>query len=323
MIAFPRTPVLVPTDYSEASLQAIHVARSIAVADSDVTVIYVAQDYDLTLHPLTWSGGPMPTYQMDRLLAGLRKWSEEHNLGEISLAVRIGDPGMQVCDFAEEAKSKLIVVPSHGRHGVSRLMLGSVAERIIRHCHCSVLVLRRATEPDESGSLQVDWLPRKWVVVPIDFSEASKSAIDTALEVAQNRDRIDIVSVIPASTDIEIYGVGELPDDVRKANTQEYIKRYLAEHGYGALRSHVLIGDPGTKIIQHAVDVDADLIIMPSHGRHGLKRWLLGSTTERVLRHSEKPVLVLRGDSELRTIHTLHSAALEDFPSQAMATDID
>ena len=53
MPVFQRKPVLVPIDYSEASLQAVRVAKSVAGGDSDVTVVHVAQDYDLTLHPLT------------------------------------------------------------------------------------------------------------------------------------------------------------------------------------------------------------------------------------------------------------------------------
>ena len=291
MTVFHRQPVLVPTDYSEASLRAIRVAKSIAGADSDVTVIYVAQDFDLTLHPLTWTSGPMPDYQQDRLLAALRKWSEEHELGNVNLVVRIGDPGMRVCAFAEETKIRLIVVPSHGRHGVSRLLLGSVAERIIRHCHGSVLVLRRTNEPD---SVTGNWFPRKRVIVPVDFSDASQMAIETALDVAEHRDQIDVVSVLPEWNDIPFYSVEAPSDDVRRRNCDEYMKRYLAEHGYGSLPGHILIGDPGTMIVQHASSVAADLIVMPSHGRHSIKRWVLGSTTERVLRHSDKPVLVLR-----------------------------
>jgi len=294
VFVFHRKPVLVPTDYSEDSLCAIRVAKSIAGEDSDVTVIYVAQDFDLTLHPLTWTSGPMPDYQQDRLMAALRKWSEEHDLGNVNLVVKIGDPGMRVCEYSEEMKIRLIVVPSHGRHGISRLLLGSVAERIIRHCHCSVLVLRRTNEPDSVPALTGGWFPRKCVIVPVDFSDASKMAIETALQVAEHRDQIDVVSVLPELEDIPFYSAEAPSDDVRRRNCHEYMKRYLTQHGYGTLRGHVLIGEPGTMIVQHASSAAADLIVMPSHGRHSVKRWVLGSTTERVLRHSDKPVLVLR-----------------------------
>ena len=107
-------------------------------------------------------------------------------------------------------------------------------------------------------------------------------------------DGVDVISVIPSLDEIARYGAADKPDNVRLENCQQHIAQYLVEHGHGPLSAHCLIGDPGTMIINYASDVKADLIVMPSHGRHGLKRLVLGSTTERVLRHTEIPVLVLR-----------------------------
>ena len=294
MPAFERKPILVPIDYSEASLQSVRVARSIAVSDADVSLIYVGQDYDLTLHPLTWTGGPLPNYSEQRLLNGMRKWVRENNLGDVNLVARKGDPGTKVCEVAEETGCKLIVMPSHGRHGVARVMLGSVAERIIRHCHCSVLVLLR-TKQETSSPQNNTWIPRKRVVVPVDYSDASTAAIATALEIAESRDSVDVINVVPRIDDASFYGVDPVPDDFRQENGQQNLVKFLTEHGYGSLHSSALIGDPGATIVRHASEVGADLIVMPSQGLHGLKRLLLGSTTERVLRHSQIPVLVLRG----------------------------
>lgn len=61
----------------------------------------------------------------------------------VQVAVPIGDPGLKITDYAKDVNADLIIVPSHGFHGVKRFLLGSTAERIIRHAHCSVLVLRR------------------------------------------------------------------------------------------------------------------------------------------------------------------------------------
>jgi nucleotide-binding universal stress UspA family protein len=291
---FYQEPVLVPIDYSEASLQAVRVAKSIAGGDSDVTLIYVAQDYDLTLHPLTWTGGPLHNYHEDRLLNGLRTWAKENNLGAVNLAVRSGDPGTQVCQFAEVMGCELIVLPSHGRHGLSRLLMGSVAERILRHCHCSALVLRPTKSMESVATSPGNWFPRKRVVVPIDFSDASSKAIEMALGAAENRDGIDIVSVVPTLDFVDFADTGITSDEDRINSCREYMSRYLTEHGYESLRTFAFVGDPGTMIVEHAGKVHADLIIMPSHGRHGLKRMVLGSTTERVLRHSDVPILVLR-----------------------------
>ena len=297
MSVFSKEPVLVPVDYSEASARAVRVAKSVAGSDSDVTLLYVAQEHDLTLHPLTWIGGPLPNYHADRLLSGLRQWAKENELGAVNLAVRKGDPGTQVCEFAEVIGCKLIVVPSHGRHGLSRLLMGSVAERILRHCHCSALVLHRTNEATTVPTTPVDFFPRESVVVPIDLSDASSMAIETAFEVAANRDKIHIVSIVPELDLSELGETGMTSDEDRVNSCREYMSRYLTERGYGSLQTYACVGDPGTMIVEYAAKVHADLIVMPSHGRHGLERLVLGSTTERVLRHSEVPVLVLRANA--------------------------
>ncbi len=61
----------------------------------------------------------------------------------LNFETRTGDPGLVITDYATEIGAGLIVIPSHGYHGLKRLVLGSVAERVIRHADCSVLVLRR------------------------------------------------------------------------------------------------------------------------------------------------------------------------------------
>ena len=71
------------------------------------------------------------------------KFFTEHNLDPVELAVRVGHPGEEIVDYAKSVSADLIVVPSHGYHGLKRFFLGSVAEQVIRHAACDVLVLRR------------------------------------------------------------------------------------------------------------------------------------------------------------------------------------
>ena len=294
MAHFHRKPVIVPTDFSQASLHAVQVARSIADSDSNVTVVYVTHDYDLIVPTHTWGSDALPDNREEPQMERLRQWANDNEFGSINLQVRTGDPGTEVCKLAEELGCRLIVVPSHGRHGVKRILLGSVTERVVRHCSCSVLVLRHAPEDGAVLSLPDHWLPRKRVVAPIDFSESSSTTIETAIEITDDRANIDVVNVVPSFNDPVLIGSTVLTDEDRRANRQEQLERYLAEHNYSGTQGHALTGDPGMTIVKHAADVQADLIVMPSHGYHGLRRLVLGSTTERVLRHSASPVLVLR-----------------------------
>ncbi len=295
MSHFHRKPIIVPTDFSVPSLQAVHVAKSIAEDDSDITVVYVGTDYDLIVPAHVWGVDvPPPENDKERQEARLQVWANDNDLGSVKLQVRVGDPGTEVCKLAEEIGCQLIVVPSHGRHGIKRVLLGSVAERIIRHCDCSVLVLRRGVDSGSVMELPDHWCPKKRIVVPIDFSQSTDATLNVALELVDDRPCIDVINVVPSYHDAILIGSTVISDDDHRANRQESLERYLAEHGYSGMRAHTITGDPGTEIANYADEVQADLVVIPSHGYHGLHRLVLGSATERVIRHSNSPVLVLR-----------------------------
>ena len=177
MNALRRKPVLVPVDYSDSSLHAAAVART-AAEDGDVTLVHVVPDLDLIAPSHNWVSD-IPRETDAERLNRLREWSESHKLDGVGLRVETGDPGTEVCRVAEESGTQLIVVPSHGRHGLKRLLLGSVAERIVRYCDCSVLVLRRPEDDSVDPGAVEPFFPRKKVVVPIDFSESSLPTIRT------------------------------------------------------------------------------------------------------------------------------------------------
>lgn len=296
MSHFHRKPILVPIDYSIPSLQAVRVARSVAEDDSDITVVYVGHDYDLIAPGYVWGADIPPLDDPEQQTERIQEWANDNDLGNVKLVTRTGDPGTEVCRLAEEIGSQLIIVPSHGRHGIKRILLGSVAERIIRHCDCSVLVLRRGAETGSILEIPANWCPRKRIVVPVDFSTSTDATLDVALELVDDRPDIDVVNVLPLIDGDLLIGSTVVSAEDRRANRQETLERYLAEHGYSGMRAHTITGDPGTEIAKYADDVQADLVLMPSHGYHGLHRLVLGSTTERVIRHCNSPVLVLRRD---------------------------
>lgn len=146
----------------------------------------------------------------------------------------------------------------------------------------------------------MSWLPKQTVVVPIDFSEESFEAVKTALELAAQPKNVHVIYVmIPLDvlTPGEVWGA--LDHRSRENSVQEYFDKYLADHQLSGVNTVVRLGDPGLEIADYAKGVKADLIVLQSHGYHGVKRLLLGSTAERIIRHADCPVLVLRrSDSE-------------------------
>ena len=141
----------------------------------------------------------------------------------------------------------------------------------------------------------MSWWPKRNVVVPIDFSEDSFAALDAALEMADDPAH---VTVIHALEELPVVELGEgwhtINDESRERNVKRTLRERLADKKYENLRIAVVFDDPAHGIAEFAEREKADLIVMPSHGRTGLKRLLIGSVAERVVRLAHCPVLVLR-----------------------------
>ncbi|MCR9117513.1 MAG: universal stress protein [bacterium] len=143
------------------------------------------------------------------------------------------------------------------------------------------------------------FLPRKNIVVPIDNSEESFTALSVALDIAEKPEDVSVVMVIsddvPVAQPAMAWGV--LHDDNRIAAAKASLTDSIVSRLHEDVSHEIRVGDPGTEIIDYANQQKADLIVMPSHGRRGISRLLLGSVAERVLRLAHCPVLVLRGES--------------------------
>jgi nucleotide-binding universal stress UspA family protein len=138
----PKKVVVVPYDFSDDAAASIDTALQLVASPSDVRVVYAMQD----LSPLEM--GEMWTsvddqVRRDHALKAMREKLASPHLAQIPLEVVFGDPGHAVTHYASDVKADLIVLSSHGRTGIGRLLIGSVAERIVRYAHCPVLVLRK------------------------------------------------------------------------------------------------------------------------------------------------------------------------------------
>lgn len=183
----------------------------------------------------------------------------------------------------------LVVVGTHGRTGLARILLGSVAEKLARHAPCSVLAVRPTAEVR----------PFARVLCPIDFSDGARHAVELAARL-----------VPPGSTGITLLHVIDPPavytTGRRTTELAAELDRYATEHldrwaADLAARTGVpvaklsRVGHPGAEILKVLDEEPAfDLVVTGSHGRIGLDRLLLGSVAEKILRHASCPVLVAR-----------------------------
>ena len=141
----------------------------------------------------------------------------------------------------------------------------------------------------------MSWLKKKSVLIPLDFSELSYQAIPPAREYVENISSLGVIHVLtPSNQEYPMVMEEPLESEKRKQRVQNFLHNKLSEMGYGGIHIKVTIGDPSTKIVDYAEEFKADLIVMPSHGRKGVSRFLLGSVAERVVRLSRCPVLILK-----------------------------
>lgn len=138
----PKKTVVVPVDFSTASADALKTALTMVTQPQDLHVIYVTAQPIAFNYVEGWALDD-PAARMKAAHEQMTKFLKVNCASGVKTIIREGDPGLMISDYAEELHADLIVMPSHGYHGVKRLLLGSVAERVLRHANCPILVLRR------------------------------------------------------------------------------------------------------------------------------------------------------------------------------------
>ena len=211
---------------------------------------------------------------------------------EVEQFVRVGSAADEVLQVAAEHGSDLIVIATHGRDGLARWRLGSVADKIIRHATCPTLVI--------GPNVNVELAPYALdsILVPLDGSALAEEALPIASWIATAQGATiqlaRVVSVAPVAYDTSM---GGYPMDLMTA-MEDAAMTYLNRIG-GQLSSRhqvetvLLIGAAGEQLLEHLKAKPAGLVVMASHGRTGFVRAALGSVADRML-HGPAPVLILR-----------------------------
>jgi nucleotide-binding universal stress UspA family protein len=142
MTYFPKRTVIVPVDFSAESLAAAAVGRQLVDSPEHLHIIHVLIDVAPLEAGEVW-GVIDQQPRLEQAEKALREKFASPEYQGAKLAVLLGEPAHGIADYAQDKKAELIVIPSHGRTGITRLLIGSVAERVVRLAHCPVLVLRK------------------------------------------------------------------------------------------------------------------------------------------------------------------------------------
>jgi nucleotide-binding universal stress UspA family protein len=143
----------------------------------------------------------------------------------------------------------------------------------------------------------MNWFQNKRIVVPFDFSDDSRRAVEVASTMTSNSEHLHVIHVLPQLLVSDPGVIWETVDDeTRKAHARAEMVKRLGDSIQDDMHLDIGIGDPGQVIVDLAEEINAGLIVIPSHGRTGISRLILGSVAERVVRLAKCPVLVLKHD---------------------------
>ncbi|HYA27222.1 MAG TPA: universal stress protein [Acidobacteriota bacterium] len=210
-----------------------------------------------------------------------------------------GHPAETILETTRKERDTLIAMATHGRSGAKRWLLGSVAEKVLRGA-TNPLFLVRAAAAKASPQRIINS-----IVVPLDGSSLAEQILPTVSNWAQALD-VEVTLIrafeFPASA---YYGSEDsLADyDALREETRKQAAGYLREKadsligaGVRTVSTLTMEGPAAAEIISYAQTAPRALIAMSTHGRSGVRRWVLGSVTEKVVRHGDDPVLVVRGE---------------------------
>lgn len=290
--------ILFPTDFSDTTSAALGHALMLAdrwraelimlhaaplhekLQDMRFPEIYPATDevQEILEDQLTQICGTAPTHKLR-----LQRVVHQNN-----------NPVQEICAFATAQQIDLIVMGTHGRSGLSHLFAGNVAEEVVRKASCPVVTVR-------AGKKAAEVSPYFDILVPIDFSLHAQKALRYGRTLALLFEAtLHLLHVLDKPILPSHYGLGEdslfqLHPEVPNRSREEMI-RLLEQWGRERIKYqiHLCEGRAYHEIADFAAKKEIDLLVMGTHGLSGLEHFLLGGTTEKVMRHASCPVLAVK-----------------------------
>ena len=294
--------LLVARDFSSVSNRAVRYALDVAARTGATLHVLHAEVLHEASTPDAEGGGRSPGHDIPRFRDEVRQESTVSADALDAVAIkeverRDVSAGPAILNYAAETGVDLIALGTHGRRGPSRILLGSVAEEVVRRSDQPVLTVRGdAEEQTEVHPRIVDR-----ILVPVDFSEPSREALRTAKEWAALYDAsIDVLHVVaeriqPAFYTGGVQSIYDMEPDIEQ-KMMDRLEAFVADTGgpERAIRPHVTVGNAAPDIAEFVDAESVDLVAMSTHGRTGLDRFLLGSVAEKIIRHVHCPVLTTK-----------------------------
>lgn len=289
--------ILIAVDFSEASHEAFRAACSLGYGGEGRVVVLNVLEPRYEPEPGGGFGAQSARYlrvardrsDHEATREQLREaYAPVHPL-EVEYQTREGDAAEEILRASNEIDCDLIVLGTHGRKGLRRLLAGSVAEEVLRKAQRPVLALR-------SQGVARGEQPILTILHPTDFSEASEASLRVARLLAREHGaRLVLLHVTPTQVVVDGMMAVGIDPQAELDSLQMIRSRIDGPDLKEPVEIRLENGSAAFQILLVAEKIKADLIVMGTHGRSGLGRLFMGSEAETVLRRANCPVLAVKG----------------------------
>jgi nucleotide-binding universal stress UspA family protein len=288
--------LVVPVDFSEHAEAALDAA--LALAKTSKATVHLVHAYEIPLGTIPPYGVEVPQALLigvrDAAARRLEKAADKVRASGVACEAHLshGPTATTIAETAKQLGADLIVMGTRGLTGLKHVLLGSVAERVVRTAPCPVLTLKS----DGAAFTR----PQR-ILVPTDFSEQARPALDLAIELAREHGAsIHVLHAYELPTSVTMaYGIAvpqSVWDGVQEAAAKELAKVVERVKSAGVPVTSQLVTAPAADSIADAATAQrSDVIVMATRGLTGVKHVLLGSVAERTLRIAPCPVLTVHG----------------------------
>lgn len=303
----PKT-VLVPVDGSSFAEHALPYALGIAHrtgATLHLALVHIVSDRMSPSYPYAEAVAAREAEQRDRDAAYMEELAARLRSAGVTVqpALLRGNVGAELARYIADARIDGVVMTTHGRGGMERAWLGSTADSLIRHSAVPLLLIRPGEETREAGTEIHGGFHR--ILAGLDGSETAEIALRDALELGLADDAtLTLAHIIQppvaASSPYLPHTIQLTHDEIaaREAFMTRYLEDIEREAWIGSRTTQTVVRvdyNPAPGLLDLARELEADLVVLGTHGRGGLRRMLLGSVADKVIRASDRPVLVHRG----------------------------
>jgi nucleotide-binding universal stress UspA family protein len=295
--------ILVPLDGSELSELSLRYMEELAANfNSEVKLVYVCETAELEYRH-------MHELYIQKIAERVRRNIKTYNTGETEIKAKIntvvldGEPADEIVEYSEKNEISIIIMVSHGRSGLVPWSIGSTADRIIHRTDKPVLMIRANTTDTEADKGKLF----SKILVPLDGSKEGEAALFYVKEITcRIKAEVTLLQIVTPGKHVHTLGgldyvnfpepeIEHLIAEARQylVETSKYLIDTKAVFNY-----EVITGDAAQGIIKYADETNTRLVAISTHGRSGIKRWISGSVTYKVLQAGNTPILIVRTSSE-------------------------